>query len=272
MMKNIKLVCICLVAFIAGCRSSIYEFSASLDDNVAANKCQYVHYDNLDAGIPSIADQIINREGYALGFSQQHKQPLWVTYRLTKDEVESKSVRRMGTFKTDFDVIGSAMSSDYSNSGYDRGHMAPAADMQWSTNAMVESFLMSNMCPQYPSLNRHTWAYLEAEVRKYAQNEDSIYVVSGPIFTNQCLSTIGASRVVIPDAFYKAIYDETPPEKMIAFVMLNTNLNHNIYLYATNVAYVESLASLNFFSSIDTNKQSILKQQCNTNDWISSRH
>jgi len=245
---------------LAGCSTSFYYLGSSWERELP---------DNLDLGMPCQADQVVNRQGYAVGYSQYLKQPLWVTYRLTKDEAESKLVKRTNDFRSDPGIVGgSANPEDYIRSGYDRGHLAPAADMHWSTNVMSESFFMSNMSPQTPGLNRNTWACAEEFTRDVAIREGSVFVVSGPVVTNQAPRVIGRNKVVVPDAFYKVIYDETPPEKMIAFVMPNDNPNADMWLYATNVVCVEELTGMVFFPVLELEKH-LLKMQVNTNEWIS---
>ena len=225
-------------------------------------------HDNLELGIPSASDQIIDREGYALGYSQKYRQPLWVTYRLTREEACSGFLERSNSFKTDMCVLGgSATPNDYLHSEYDRGHLAPAADMRWSVDAMSDSFYMSNMSPQTPSLNRDVWKRAEIFARDCAVKEGSVFIVSGPIVTNDNPCTIGASCVTVPDLFYKVIYDETPPEKMVAFVMPNNKINGDIWLYATNVVAVEEMTGLCFFSAVDTNKTYQLKREFNKELW-----
>ena len=145
--------------------------------------------------------------------------------------------------------------------------MAPAADMHWSTNAMLESFYMANISPQTAFLNRNTWAMAEAFARECAVKEGSVFIVTGPICTNDNPKTIGIGNVVVPDAFYKVIYDETPPEKMMAFVMPNAVTSLNMWLYATNVAYVEEITGYQFFPNLSTNLQQELKQKFDVRDW-----
>ena len=225
-------------------------------------------YDNLSLGCPSILEQIVDREGYALGFSKEWKQPAWVTYRLTSEEASVGDVKRSNNFKTDRKVLGSATPGDYLHTEYDRGHLAPAADMQWSTNVMEESFLMTNMSPQTPSLNRDVWKRAETFARKCAIKEGSVFIVSGPIVTNETPVTIGQNNVVVPDLFYKVIYDETPPEKMVAFVFPNTKISGDIWDYATNVVYAEEMSGLTFFPAVSTNKTAILKATFIKEDWV----
>ena len=197
------------------------------------------------------------------------KQPLWVQYRLESSEVTSGIARRSNNFSFDPAVVGgSSFPDDYSKSGYDRGHLAPAADMHWSTNAMNDSFYMSNMSPQTPSLNREVWRQAEEFTRDMAMQEKSIYVASGPIVTNENPRVIGANCVVVPDLFYKVIYDITPPEKMLAFVMPNNKISGNMWLYATNVVYVEELTGLTFFTAVSTNISHQLKSTWSKSDWI----
>lgn len=112
-------------------------------------------FDNLSYGIPGKADSIVEREGYALGYIEKHEQPAWVQYIMTSEEVSSRTAKRGDDFRPDPAVpTGSATPQDYTRSGYDRGHLAPAADMSFSGKTMSESFYMSNMSPQAPQFNR----------------------------------------------------------------------------------------------------------------------
>ena len=128
-------------------------------------------YDNLSYGVPGKADSIIDREGYSLGYIEYHEQPAWVTYKLTRTEATTKAAKRGDDFREDPSVpTGSATLADYRRSGYDRGHLAPAADMAFSSKTMSESFYMSNMSPQKPAFNRGCWKELEEQVRLFAIN------------------------------------------------------------------------------------------------------
>ena len=104
--------------------------------------------DNLAFGIPGKADYIVDREGYALGYSEEHEQARWVIYRMTYEEATTKATARNDNFREDPQIpSGSATLADYRNSGKDRGHLAPAADMAYSLKTMDESFYMSNLSP-----------------------------------------------------------------------------------------------------------------------------
>ncbi|MEG1979768.1 MAG: DNA/RNA non-specific endonuclease [Victivallaceae bacterium] len=170
--------------------------------------CVQTQFDNLTLGVPGDADIIIDREGYALGYIERHEQAAWVIYKLTAAELKNRVVRRGNNFRGDPEVpSGSADLADYRNSTYDRGHLAPAADMAWSAKTMSESFFMSNISPQLPSFNRGVWAKLEAQVRSFALAEKEIYVVTGPIFPQKVIRSIGENKVTIPTHYYKVIYD-----------------------------------------------------------------
>ncbi len=111
--------------------------------------------DNLAFGVSGPADCIIDREGYALGYIEYHEQPAWVIYHMTKEESTTKATSRNDNFREDPAIpSGSATLADYRGSGYDRGHLAPAANMAYSVKTMDESFYMSNMSPQRGEFNR----------------------------------------------------------------------------------------------------------------------
>lgn len=102
-------------------------------------------------------EQIIHHKGYTVSYNKDLKIPNWVSYELTRQETKGKE-KRSDNFIADPLVKGAiATNADYARSGYDKGHMAPAADMKWSPEVMKESFYFSNMCPQHPQLNRRGW-------------------------------------------------------------------------------------------------------------------
>lgn len=268
MKTDVALLFFVIFALFAGC-AQYSRFSAEY------TSAKLSRYDNLDYGIPCKSDQIVDREGYALGWSSKLKQPLWVQYRLTKEEVMSNVVKRTNEFVDDNTITnGQSSSRDYWRSGYDRGHLAPAADMHWSTNAMKESFLISNMSPQTPLLNRNIWASIEAFARDQAVEEGSVVIVTGPIATNTSPNTIGVNDVVVPDAFYKVVYDETPPCKMIAFIVQNktNDLPNVISEYIVDAVDVESIAGLQLFSLVCTNDtMNAMKKSSDISKWRGQR-
>ena len=225
-------------------------------------------FDNLSYGVPGPADSIIEREGYALGYIEKHEQPAWVQYIMTAEEVSRRAAKRGDDFRPDPDVpTGSATPQDYTRSGYDRGHLAPAADMSFSVKTMSESFFMSNMSPQAPQFNRGVWSKLEKQVRHFATKEKRIVVVTGPILPAEKTITIGANKVTVPQYYYKVIYDTTPPEKMIAFVLPNKGSSADLRTFVVTVDRVEELTGLNFFSTVPQPKQEQLERTITVENW-----
>ena len=225
-------------------------------------------FDNLSYGVPGAADTIVEREGYALGYIEKHEQPAWVQYIMTAEEVSKRAAKRGDDFRPDPEVpTGSATPQDYTRSGYDRGHLAPAADMSFSVRTMSESFYMSNMSPQAPQFNRGIWSKLEKQVRHFATKEKRIVVVTGPILPAEKTITIGASRVTVPEYYYKVIYDTTPPEKMIGFVLPNKGSKADLRTFAVTVDRVEGLTGLDFFSTVPRSKQEQLERTITVESW-----
>jgi endonuclease G len=206
--------------------------------------------DNLTVGTPSYKGQVLDRIGYALGYSEENEQAAWVQYRFTAEENSHQKASRTEDFREDLDIkTGSAQLEDYRRSGYDRGHLAPAADMKFSQVAMSESFLLSNMSPQVHEFNGGIWSDLEKFVRYTVNIEKSIYVVTGPIFKNGD-KKIGRSGVTVPSAYYKIIYDETEPRKMIAFIVPHQDTDLPLSSFVTTVDEVEKQTGIDFFSRV----------------------
>jgi endonuclease G len=180
-----------------------------------------VFIEHLELPRPNPQGQIIKHTGYTLSYNPAFRIANWVAYELTAEETVAV-VKRNNKFIPDpLLSSGPVSNADYKRSGYDRGHLAPSADMCYSYQTMAESFYLSNMAPQDPGFNRGIWSKLEAQVRQWAVDDRAVYVVTGTVLTKG-LPTIGNNRITVPAYFYKVILDYTEPEiKGIAFIMPN---------------------------------------------------
>lgn len=211
----------------------------------------YISWDDLTTGYPhtSTTDTVRSYSGFDLGYNEQFEQAAWVAYVITREEVESGHVERTDNFRPD-DLItsGTAELKDYRGSGFDRGHLAPAADMKWDKMAMSESFFLSNMSPQAPSFNRGIWRRLEEDVRNWAVEKDSLYVITGPVL-QQIDSFIGENQVGIPGFYFKVLVDLSPPDHtFIAFLLPNTGLSGDLGRFAITVDSLEQVTGYDFFA------------------------
>ena len=126
---------------------------------------------------------------------------------------------------------------------------------------------MSNISPQLPQFNRGIWSKLEKQVRHFAAREKRIVLVTGPVLPAEKTVTIGTSRITVPQYYYKVIYDTTPPEKMIAFVLPHQGSSADLQTFAVTVDQVEELTGLDFFSSVPQPKQEQLERTVCIKDW-----
>lgn len=191
-------------------------------------------------------EQIIKYSHFTLSYNDEFKQPEWVYYMLTKTDLSTK-VKRSNNFRSDSKVDKSSTPEEYINTGFDRGHMSPAAD-NTNQQSNSESFYMTNMSPQLPTFNRGIWVTLEEWVRKQAQSFDTIYVATGPVFVN-CLGYAGT--VTIPGYYYKCLlrYDNKKPYT-IAFLLPHIGAVGEISDYMVPINTVETLTGINFFPQL----------------------
>ena len=225
--------------------------------------------ENLELPSPIQGEQIIRHTGYTLSYNEDAEQPSYVAYELTKAEVLNTNVERDDDFRPDPMVrTGSAELADYKGSGYDRGHLAPAADFRWSAEAMSDTFYLSNMSPQDPSFNRGIWADLEAAVRVMAYENESIYVVTGPVLTDGPYQTIGENGVAIPKEYYKVILDYTEPDvKAIGFLLPNEGSSKSLESFVTTVDEVEEKTGIDFFPALPDEQEEIIESDVDLSLW-----
>lgn len=196
------------------------------------------------------SDEVIDHGYYCLNYDSWLHNPVWVSYLLTRSMVRQKNAQRRNCFRKDSKAVDCPSPKEYSKSGYDKGHICPAGDMAWDQDAQDRTFLMSNMTPQEPAFNRGIWKKLEEKVRDWAEQNDSIIVIAGPIFCAH-YQTIGRD-IAVPVKFYKIVIDISyPTYKAIGFVLPNRGSNKSIYAYSMSIDQVEKLTGLNFFPAYD---------------------
>jgi len=197
--------------------------------------------------------QRIDREGFSLSYDEDWEQAEWVAYILERKNLQQKWGKRPRKFKPDPEVrTGSANDNDYRGSGYDRGHLAPFADFAWNDELARETFYLSNISPQARQFNQGVWRELEELTRDWANRFKRLYVVTGPVMTQDPKGTIGrTNRVAIPAAYYKVLLDlDDPEQKGIGFVIPNEISFDPLPKYVMSIDAVEKIAGIDFFSEL----------------------
>ena len=212
-------------------------------------------------GIPGKNGELLCRKGYLLAHDSANKTPIWVIEHLTAEKAKG-TLPRYNKFQADPDLEEGerAELSDYKGSGYDKGHMAPSADMRWDQQAMEECFFLSNMVPQVgKGMNQGIWKNLEEYIRQWAIEREEVYVFTGPIYEDGTKKTIGKNEVAVPTHLYKIVYDPIKVEA-IAFIMPNEKLDsQDMPNYIVTIREVEAKTGLNFLSKINKHTQDVIE-------------
>ena len=214
-------------------------------------------------------EQVIKHEGYTVSYNSEYRIANWVAYELTATEAKSKKTERSNKFVSDPLVKGAtATNEDYTRTGYDRGHLAPAGDMKWSAKAMRESFYLSNICPQKPKLNRGIWKELEEQCRLWALDNGSLLIVTGPVIAGD-MERLGKNRVAIPKSFYKVVcYHTEKGYKSIGFLFENRDYKDNsLKSMAIPVDSVEKVTGIDFFPSIPDDQEKEMEKAVDWSSW-----
>lgn len=215
--------------------------------------------------------QIFHYAGYTVCYDARTKCPCWVYEVLTAEGLEGGVSRDNFQFR-EVELLPDHMRAavgDYAGSGFDRGHMAPAADCKGSEDKMRDSFLLSNVCPQDPEFNRGYWARLEKHVRELTKTAAVVHVISGPLYlpeTDESVKrwvkyqVIGNNSVAAPTHFFKVIVLEEAArnKKSLAYVLPNAPIQATTPLdkFETTVKKVESLSGI-FFGLLLSEKVSL---------------
>lgn len=192
---------------------------------------------------------------FALMHSGSSRTPLWSAEHLTRETLRKKTKRSNDFYEEELlDSDERARLSDYSHSGYDRGHMAPSADMPTKL-AQHECFTLANMVPQNSDSNRGIWAAIESSTRTLAKEKGELYVITGPLFIGNSLGRL-KNRVLIPTKIYKAIYDPST-KKGAAYIVDNiSDDDYNV----VSIMELEQISGIRFFPQMkSSDKQTAIK-------------
>lgn len=219
-------------------------------------------------------DELIRHDGYVISYNSRNRIPNWVAYELTADEAHGDEERGDRMFSMDPKYKKKqAMREDYRDSGWTKGHMAPAADFRWDGDAMDETFYLTNVCPQNEYLNANDWEYLERQVRYWAGKFGKVWVVTGPVVGDNRYGTIGDNDVVVPDSFFKAVLAcKDGKYRSIAFLMDNDSQRYYLADCSMSVDELEEYTGLDFFPALDDSVEESVEAQYRPGDWgIKSR-
>ena len=210
------------------------------------------------------SEDIVRHLGYTASYNHTTLCPDWVAWELTAEEVGG-TYEQGRQFSRDPDVdFPKASREDYSNSGWDKGHMAPHADMKWSRQAMTESDYFTNICPQNKEMNAGAWRKIEEMTRRVAKQCGAVYVVCGPVYDSDEPRHIGPACVHVPDRFFKALAVSTSGGyRTVAFLVGNDYQVGSPRSYAVTVDSVETVIGRNLFPSLPEEAESAY----NWNDW-----
>ena len=215
--------------------------------------------------LPKSEGEIIKHKYYTFSYNEDHEQANWVHYKLDPNFLKG-TTPRINSFRPDpYVSTKSAELSDYKGSGYDRGHLAPAGDMKYSRETMIESFYMSNMSPQNPSFNRGVWRRLEETIREWGKSSE-IFISTAGVLNIENLGSIGGNKVTIPSKYYKVIYS---PEKksMVGFLLSNRGSSSELKSFVVSIDSIESITGIDFFHELPDEIENELESKINLEHW-----
>ena len=211
--------------------------------------------------ISPTTEHLLQRENYSLSYDGLHRQPRWVYEYLTKENLQGSSQRTNHHFQEDRNLPKQIRSQlkDYANSGFDRGHLMPAADAHSSEQAMKDTFYLSNVSPQPPEFNRGIWAKLEKHIRTLTAKYRALHVFTGPLYLPEVeadgkkyvkYEVIGKNNVAVPTHYFKLVLVESKKQyiPLEAYILPNKPINNmtGFQEFQTTMEKVEILSGIIF--------------------------
>lgn len=243
--------------------------SLAPEEKAAVKKAKVVRLYEIPAPLKDRPEQILHRKGYTTSYNSQTKTPNWVAWHLTKSHTYGSNQRSNEVFTEDSDVKAPrATDTDYYNSRYDRGHMCPAGDNKWDKQAMEQSFLFTNICPQNHGLNKYEWNDVEMLCRDWAREYGAIDIVCGPVYKSSGeQKTIGKNKVWVPEAFFKVVLCRQGKAKAIGFLYRNEGKKQPMADAVRTIDEIERLTGLDFFPELDDATEDRIEATATLSDW-----
>lgn len=240
------------------------EQTETIVQNLPLNSDIYIKQ-TTTPGTPEI---LLQRTGYLVSYNSNTRIANWVAWKLTPErlkEIPSESITFVLTLtclkvkpslhKTIKVVVGTA------------DIFVRQVTTKWDREAMIESFYMTNICPQHHNLNRGDWNELEQKCRKWVKKDSCLYIVAGPIFYDRKPQTIGEHKVAVPDAFFKVILSLHKRPKAIGFIYKNNEGNNPLDSYVNTVDEVERITGIDFFPALPDDIEKAVEASYNLKDW-----
>lgn len=229
----------------------------------------YVGYDDICYGQASERTIDFEKIAYSVSYDEIHKQPRWVAYSLSKEELYGYARRKGKQFHQDASApYKQADRSDYRGSGWTHGHLAPAADFSWSDKALDNTFYYTNISPQSETLNTGSWQKLEDRVRNWAEMFGEVYIITGPIIGRAENGSIGINRVTIPDAFFKAVLARDGESfQAVAFILENSSASQTYTNCCLSVNELENIIGIDLFPYLDDSIEETVESTFSKRFW-----
>ena len=220
----------------------------------------------LPEGTPQ---QVKDYTGFTVNFNKDNHTANYVAWELLAEEVNGE-VATSRNYWVDKELEG-CLSTDYGYSeyGYQRGHLCPAADQKWDAQAMKDSNVMANMVPMNGSFNGGIWSTLENKERSWATSKGAIWIVAGPIYEAVDDLYVGEAQARVPSSCFKAfLYEDGENSKAIAFVMTNSASNPGNYTnYAMSIDDLEYILGYDLFPALPDDIEKKVEASFSLSDW-----
>ncbi|MEO8252737.1 MAG: DNA/RNA non-specific endonuclease [Flavobacterium sp.] len=217
----------------------------------------------------SSTSQIVKHAYYTLSYNEKAEQAEWVAYQLNKKYIIHNTFKRPYFIEDPKVNTKSADWKNYKKSGYDKGHLCPAADMKFDKKAFDDTFYTSNISPQKHEFNAGIWNRIEQKIRFWAVKNDGLIIITGGVLKG-ISKTIGTEKVVVPNYFYKiALSLSKGNYKVIAFLVPNEKSSKSIFDYVVAVDKIESITGIDFFPKLEDTLENSLEKKVDISSWLS---
>ncbi|TEB45896.1 DNA/RNA non-specific endonuclease [Flavobacterium circumlabens] len=254
-----KFIVLCLISFVfLSCKNEV-EIKKQMIEEQPHFSSNENSPDSLytTAYLPtSTTRQIVTHKYYTLSYNEKFEQAEWVAYELKKEYLKNGNYKRPYFIEDPKVTTGSADWRNYKKSGYDKGHLCPAGDMEFDVGAYNDTFYTSNISPQKHDFNSGIWNRIEQKTRYWAGKYNDIYVVTGGILKDSD-KKIGTEKVAVPGYFYKIILAKSGNQhKAIAFLVPNEDSNKSLYDFVVPIETIENKTGIDFFPNLKNLKSS----------------